>query len=397
VSEEKLNVLFVDDEPKIVDGLRRQLRDRRNEWDMRFATSGEMALKLLGERHADVIVSDMRMPGMTGGQLLERVRDLHPQATRIILSGQTDEAELVGVLGSVHQYLQKPCNGENLCRSIDRTRKLAKLLSQSALREAANRVVALPPATDSYRALTKELAKPDACIAKVAAIVSGDPALAAKVMQLVNSAFFGMPRRVDSPDAAVVLLGLNTIHGIVVAGRIFEFVARSAAQQSLISALWQSSVRIGESAARFAKSNGAAEAVVARARLTGLLCLIGRVVLLTTTEDDFAKVTARVNEKTSSYAQAEGIIYGATQDEVSAYALGLWAFPDEMIEAVASQSQPSTILAETRNELAAYLHLARATHTPAAMGMDEAVEIDRSFLVRWGFESLIPEPERKAA
>ncbi len=397
MSEEKLSVLFVDDELKVVEGLRRQLRVRRQQWDMRFATSGESALQLLGEQSADVIVSDMRMPGMTGGQLLACVRDLCPAATRIMLSGQTDEADLVGELGCVHQYLQKPCDGETLCRAIERTRALARLLSQPALRNVTNRIIALPPATESYRALMAEFEKPDASITTIAALFGADPALAAKIMQLVNSAFFGMPRRVTSPDAAVVLLGLNTIHGIVVAGRLFDFVTQRTAHQHAISELWQSSVQIGESAARLAKRNGAAPGMIANARLAGLLSLIGRAVLLTETAGDFATVVARVGQTHSSYSQAEAIIYGSTQDEITAYALGLWAFPDAMIEAVASQSQPSTFLEAANNDLVAYLHLARATHTSSALGMDEAVEIDREFLSRKGFSSLIPTQARMAA
>ena len=190
------------------------------------------------------------------------------------------------------------------------------------------------------------------------------PRLAAKIMQLVNSALFWHARRVTSPDAAVVLLGLNTIHGIVVAGRIFDAVAQTSENQAGISALWQGSVQIGESAAAFAKKAQAPAPVVAQARLAGLLSLIGRVILLSATPTEFASVIARAAQTHSRFCESEGIIYGATQDEVSAYALGLWAFSEELIEAVAYQSQPTVLPADNRNNLVAFLHLARATHTP---------------------------------
>ena len=398
MSQEKLNVLFVDDDVKILDGLRRQLRSRRQSWEMRFAGSGAEALELLAVQPVDVIVSDMRMPGMSGGQLLKRVRDSYPQTTRIILSGQTDQADLYCELGCIHQYLQKPCDGDMLCHSIERTQSLARLLSQPALRLVANRVTALPPASQTYRTLVDELAKPDASIAKVAKTIAGDPALAAKVMQLVNSAFFGMPRRVASPDAASVLLGINTIHGIVVAGRIFDFVSQSSDNQAAIASLWESSIQIGESAGRFAKRNGASEAATSKARLAGLLSLIGRVILLTSTPDNFKEVMARSIEKSSTFSECESVIYGATQDEVSAYCLGLWAFPEEVIEAVLLQNHPSIGLNANPNEVVGYLHLARATHQPtSALGVDEAVAPDYEFLESAGLMSLIPEQARMAA
>jgi len=67
------NILFVDDEPVLLDGLRRSLRSMRNEWSITFAGSGEEALKVLEKAPFDVVVSDMRMPKMDGAQLLNEV------------------------------------------------------------------------------------------------------------------------------------------------------------------------------------------------------------------------------------------------------------------------------------------------------------------------------------
>ena len=59
-------ILFVDDEPKVLEGIQRMLRPMRHEWDMVFAQSGQEALSILAEQPADVVVSDMRMPRMDG-------------------------------------------------------------------------------------------------------------------------------------------------------------------------------------------------------------------------------------------------------------------------------------------------------------------------------------------
>jgi YesN/AraC family two-component response regulator len=81
------HILFVDDEPNLIDGLRRMLRSFRQRWNIAFATSGSEALELMSQRPFDVIVSDMRMPGMDGRQLLEEVEKRHPQTVRVVLSG----------------------------------------------------------------------------------------------------------------------------------------------------------------------------------------------------------------------------------------------------------------------------------------------------------------------
>jgi CheY-like chemotaxis protein len=229
VDDGMMAVVFVDDEQRILDGLRRQLRGRRGEWDMRFALSGDEALRMLAERPADVVVSDMRMPGMSGGALLQAVLHKYPATIRIMLSGQADPADLVRELGPIHQYLQKPCNPQTLASAIQRTWRLARLLREPKLRAATTQVTTLPPFSDTHEALVRELIRPDASIEVVAAIVARDPALTAKVMQLVNSAFFGTRRRVASVQDAVVRLGLTTIHAVVVSGRLFAHLTGPSA------------------------------------------------------------------------------------------------------------------------------------------------------------------------
>ena len=91
----KRRILFVDDEAKVLDGLRNLLRRQRHEWDMLFALSGAAALEELAKAPVDVIVSDMRMPGMDGAELLTRVRTLYPQTARIVLSGHAERGAIL--------------------------------------------------------------------------------------------------------------------------------------------------------------------------------------------------------------------------------------------------------------------------------------------------------------
>ena len=105
-------ILFVDDEENILQGLRRLLRPLRKEWEMRFASDGHTALKMLEESPCDVLVSDMRMPGMNGVRLLEEVRARYPDTIRIVLSGQADRETTLAAVGPAHQYLNKPCDAE---------------------------------------------------------------------------------------------------------------------------------------------------------------------------------------------------------------------------------------------------------------------------------------------
>ncbi len=111
-------VLFVDDEQRVLDGLRRMLRTMRNEWEMEFVASGSSALRTLDERKFDVIVTDMRMPEMDGFTLLSQVSEKYPELLRIALSGQSELESQVCSSGLVHSYLAKPCPLSELTETV---------------------------------------------------------------------------------------------------------------------------------------------------------------------------------------------------------------------------------------------------------------------------------------
>ena len=129
-----INILFVDDESNILQGLQRMLRPMRHDWQMYFAESGADALALLAENPIDVVISDMRMPRMDGAQLLHDIRDRYPQIVRIILSGYSEKEMIVRSVHSAHQYLMKPCDPEILRETISRACALRDLLADENLR-----------------------------------------------------------------------------------------------------------------------------------------------------------------------------------------------------------------------------------------------------------------------
>src|SRR5688572_14883812 len=108
------NILFVDDEPRVLQGLQNLLRPQRHQWNMFFASGAEAALDALEEDAFDVIVTDMRMPKMDGAALLHVVREKYPCTVRIVLSGQTDEEMAKRAATVEHLFLAKPCRGDKI-------------------------------------------------------------------------------------------------------------------------------------------------------------------------------------------------------------------------------------------------------------------------------------------
>jgi DNA-binding NtrC family response regulator len=115
----KPSILVVDDEPDMLDFIERVTRRR---YDVTRCANGEDALALLGERAFEVLITDHKMPRMTGLELLERVGDRYPGMVRVLLSGYTDvpEVQRAGASGHVHHYVLKPVDSRALLAGIDR-------------------------------------------------------------------------------------------------------------------------------------------------------------------------------------------------------------------------------------------------------------------------------------
>ena len=178
---DKETILFVDDEPRVLAGIRRMLHSMRNEWDVSFANGGAEALEMLAQKPFSVIVSDMRMPGMTGVQLLEEVRSRYPKMVRIALSGQSSKKSILRSVGPIHQYLPKPCSADILRSTVARTCALRTLLTVDKLQGVISQLEVLPSLPSLYDELMRELQLPSPSLKVVGKIVSRDIGMSAKI------------------------------------------------------------------------------------------------------------------------------------------------------------------------------------------------------------------------
>jgi DNA-binding NtrC family response regulator len=178
----KKRILFVDDDEFSLRGLDRLLRSTRDEWEMEFLDSGDKALARMGEVPFDVIISDMRMPGMNGAELLNEVMKRHPKTIRLILSGYADRDLILKCVGSTHQYLAKPCDADALKMIVRRATQLEYALKSEPLRELVARCAVLPSVPALYSEIIEVLQKPDADVALIGDIIFKDGAMTAEIL-----------------------------------------------------------------------------------------------------------------------------------------------------------------------------------------------------------------------
>jgi HD-like signal output (HDOD) protein len=330
-------ILFVDDEARVLEGLGRMLRVMRNEWQMTFLDDPCKAAELLHERGFDAIVVDMRMPEIDGAELLSRARASRPGMARIVLSGHAEQEASLRSVGLAHQFLAKPCDAASLRATVARACELRRLLEEVGLADVVCQLGKLPSLPRLYQAITAEVNREDASLKRVAQIIGEDIAMTAKVLQLVNSAFFGLGRRVASIEQAVAYLGVDVIRSLVISQAAF---AAFEADDASLAQLWQHSAMTSTLAGFIAERESNDPIVLAEALQAGMLHDIGVLVLAARFPEKYGAARAGHAPGQESIAAREQALFGCDHGRVGAYLLGLWGLSDRIVEAIAYHERP---------------------------------------------------------
>lgn len=389
---DKLRIVFVDDEPHVLRGLKRSMHEMVEVWDMAFFPSGAEALAWLNDHEADVLVSDMRMPHMDGAQFLDAARRRHPQTIRVILSGYAEAGAVLKTVDLAHIYLAKPCDPMTLAAAIARPLELRRFLADPGLRAAIGGLSSLPSLPARLRALMTELTRADASAASVADIIAGDLAMTAEILKLTNSAYFGIGQPVSSVLQAVRTLGLETIQTLVLKTAVFRRFSGSSQVAPFLNGLNRHGLSLSRLAKRIALAIGANNAVSEAASCAALLSSVGALVLLDCHGDSYLKVLTTVGPDRPVH-MAEIAAYGVHHGHVGAYLLGLWGFRDDVVEAVAHAPAPGQA-GHYDNLLLTVVHLAQAlgpTFPPLPRDVPDIRHPDSDYLARVGLLPALPE------
>ncbi len=329
---DKKRVLFVDDEPDVLSGMRRMLRPMRTEFDMEFASGGQEALEVMSKQTCDIVVSDMRMPGMDGAELLTKIKRQHPNTIRLMLTGHADDEAILRTVGVVHQFMAKPCESEALKLVLSKVSVLHDRLSDDRLKSIISSIDSLPSLPENYARLQQVIADPDSALSDVGAIIEEDLGMSAKILQLVNSAFFGLYQHIDSPSHAVSLLGLDTVKSLVLGVQVFSEI-KAKSKLLPLDELFSHSMAVGSIAHKIAQAVGAKKQLADDCLIAGILHGVGKLLLLANIPEEYEQVLTAVGPDTTLY-DAERQILHADHGAVGAYLIGLWGLPGNVVEAI---------------------------------------------------------------
>lgn len=353
----KRNILFVDDDPLMRELFGTVLLAEPEQWGVTTAESGEAALPILDTDFFDVVVSDMRMPGMDGVALIREVKRRSPRTARIILSGVVDQKEIAESLRDTHQFMPKPFRPKVLKATLARIGGLDSYLQDEKIRNIVAQLNTLPSFPSLYFEIMRELDAPDPSLEKVAAIVAKDPGMTAKLLQIVNAASLGLARRFSNPTEAVQQLGIAAVQSLALSAHVFTCFESRALKGFSITKLWDHGANTARIARKILQLERADPTLAEEAYTAGMLHDIGKLMLANNLPEPFQRTLDLTQAKEIRFIEAEQEIFGANHAGVGAYLLGLWGLPTTIVEAVAFHHQPSRSEAATLSPLTA-VHVA---------------------------------------
>jgi putative nucleotidyltransferase with HDIG domain len=360
-------------------------RDLGEAWEVVVAADGAAALAELEQRPGHVVVVDLTQAEEAGLELLNRIQLAHPKIIRFILALEVERERVMKKSLGVNQFLGKPLEAGSVQRAFERALALEAWIPRNSVRELVARVRTLPTIPSLYLEVQALLKSPDASTEEIGAIIAKDMAMMTKLLQVLNSAAYGLQRKITNPAEAVGLLGFETVSSMVMAIKVLGDCDKVKPVYFSIDRLWKHSTEVARNAKELALMHTSDRALAELAFTGGLMHDLGKVVLAANFDEQYSGAQSLARKQKLPLWEVEKEIFGATHGEVGAYLLGLWGMPLEILEVAALHHQPVTGATSGFTALTA-VHFANAIEHENHPEKDGTVasKLDEEYLAKVG-------------
>jgi putative nucleotidyltransferase with HDIG domain len=378
----KKNILLVDDDILVLKALKRSLRQFKDQCNVFYAQSAQEALEQLDQAVIDVLITEVRLIIGDSELFLRSFLKQHPGAARIILTGYTAGDAIFKFAGLAHQLLAKPWSDEILIETIQRADLISQLLSDERLKRTLHLIENFPSIPSVYLELTEKLKTSESSMEEIGEIIIRDPSLTIKLLQIVNSPYYGLPMPVTDPQKAVTLLGLDIVKGFVLTSGIFKQYEQHSVVGLQIDALWQHSLKSANIVRQIAKQEHLEKEIGEASFIACLLHDVGKIIIASNFPDEHKEICSRTASDGLPAWHAEQMVLGVSHAEIGAYLLGLWGLPLTIIKAVQEHHRPN-VNEHTQIDQTVLVHVAnaieKASVTPPG---DPAADLNAEFVAR---------------
>lgn len=334
------HILVVNADERDGRALAESLATANSSWKIQHAHRQEAAEAILHSSRVDAVIADGPLPGVPPEVLFKTASHRCPAAFRLALSGNYESASTLRTMGYAHQNLWKPCAPAEVHAVLAQAFALRDVLHNDRLRLLIAQIDQLPSLPRLYLDFLDEVRKPAPSSERLAEIISRDLGLCSKILQLVNSAFFGLPRKIDSITEALMYLGLENVRTLVLSIQVFSLFDATKVRSFSAETLWEHSFRVGILARDIATLERRPAEEVETAFTAGLLHDVGKLVLVSGVPRSWQEALDLAAGEQIPVWQAEKRRLNATHAEVGAALFALWGISDPVMEAVAFHHEP---------------------------------------------------------
>jgi len=391
----KRRILFVGENQPLWQDFRAHFSQNESGWVAEFARTGPEALAWIMNSKFDAVFADVQLSDMTGIEFLDEIVRQRPKVLRIVLSDILEVENTLKCIGKAHHHLAKPCDGSTLIRALNKALDQEAWLPSDTLQGLISQMRNVPSPPEMYFQIAMEMQSPKASVENVGQLIARDPAIAAKVLQLANSAVFGLQLQVSSPVEAVNYIGLETTKALVLLAHTFSTFEQVELAGFSIEALWRHSLRVGHFARRITLTENGDPSMADEAFTAGLLHDLGKLLYAANLPQQFGEALEMSRSQYRSLWEVESQIFGATHAEVGACILNLWGLPPQIVESVVSHHHPLRLLTRPFSPMTAVFaaniieHEARPENSPKPQ-----VEMDLTYLKDLGLSERAEEWRR---
>jgi HD-like signal output (HDOD) protein len=333
-------VVFLITDPSERENVRTGVAAQEDGWDKIVTGSLEEAVTAVQAAPVEAVVVEHRRGDPSGSKLLDWVLEHCPEAARLIVAEPAEREEILRAVSASHQFLPRPVTPEILKGTIQGARLLDAAMPNEVLFTLAERIKVFPPLPSLYFRVLNELGSPNYSSQTVAEIVSRDLAMTTRLLQVINSGFYGLPRRITDLTEAVNLLGQETVKSLIVGIQLFLEHDHIKPLYFSIHQLWQHSNSVAHAARLITQMETGDRERADEAYTAGLLHDLGKLVLANNFETQHNKVQQIARDSRRPLWEVEAEEFGVSHAELGAFILGRWGMPVELLEATAFHHRP---------------------------------------------------------
>lgn len=355
----KRRLLLIGDGPHGLQQLRILASGLGPTWEVLGAPGIVEGQTVLATGPFDAVVAELRVGGSSGLQFLNQISELHPKTQRFVLADLSDKQAMTKCVGTSHHYLATPCDPQTLRAALDRAFSLDVWLMNDRVKKFIGQMQKLPSIPTLYFQVVKELQSPTSSLETIGNLIARDLVMTAKLLQLINSAVFGLRRQIANPTEAVLCLGAETTKSVLLLAHTFSYFDKIKSPSFSVERLWEHALTTGSMARTLAGAQNASLDTIEESFTAGLLHDIGKLVFACNMTTDYIKVIQAAQKEKKPLWVMEEQAFSLTHAEVGACVLGIWGLPVSIIEAVALHHYPSRFLSKEFSPLTA-VHVANA-------------------------------------